>query len=235
MNLHEFLISDQCDTPQDGGLQNIIAGFALLTRISAMPGSPVLSFVQPLIVSRLFQASWVLLGSQILLLLAKHIFHLEKLPVLDLARGQKLQIPIEELQNLIQYLGTRQKAAPSNQGAAFNNTTNGTGALAFPTELPPDSPVYVAIFISVDYANEVYTPTLLVYVPILSFPGLRGALPFLILALLAVILVRCVVPPETTGAKPVPKPRTEQNQSFNLSSEDVMAILRRFGRFFGSP
>ncbi|AFM00587.1 MULTISPECIES: hypothetical protein [Desulfitobacterium] len=235
MNLHEYIIANQSNNSQNKDTQIINVGFSLLSRVSSVPGSPVFTFLQPLINSRLFLAPWILLGSQILLLLAKHVFHLEKLTVLDIARGQRLQIPIEELQNLIRYLCSRQTQATSNQDSNFDTAQNGTDPIPFPTELPPGSPGYLAIFVSVDYTDELYTPTLFFFVPILSFPGLRGALPFLILAILAIIFVRCVVPPETTGAKPEPKPRMEQNQSFNLRSEDVTAILRRFGRFFNSP
>lgn len=235
MNYHESVNTTQLVDSSANSNQAINVGFSLLTRITSMPGSPTFTFAQPLISSRLFLASWVLIGSQIILLLLKHIFHLEKLPVLDICKGQVLQIPIGELQNLLQYLGSRQPGPGTNQGASVPSSQNINSPITFPTELPPDSPLYIAIYVTIDYSNELYTPSFLVYVPILSFPGLRGAIPFIILSLLAVIFVRCVVPPETTGAKPLPKQNTRQNQSLNLTSEDVVAILRRFGRYFSAP
>ncbi|AGA69356.1 hypothetical protein Desdi_1907 [Desulfitobacterium dichloroeliminans LMG P-21439] len=216
-------------------IQAINVGFALLTRISSIPGSPTFTFVQPLINSHQFLAPWVLLGSQILLLLAKYVFQLEKLPIHNFTSGQLLQIPIGELQSLLQYLGPRQPSSATTQRNTINNSLSTADPISFPTELPPDSPLYMAIYISVDYSNELYTPSLLAYVPIISFPGLRGAVPFLILALLAVIFVRCVVPPETTGAKPAPIPRKSMNQYLNLTSEEIVTLLKRFGKYFSSP
>ena len=216
-------------------LQPIIVGFSLLTRISTMPGSPTFTIAQPLINTRLHLATWVLLGSQVLILLAKNVFGLEKIPVLDIAQNQILQIPIEELHNLIQYLGSRRVNTTSNQVPSSQIIPGSSTTANFPTELPPDSPVYIALFITSDYSNELYTPSILTYLPIVSFPGLRGALPFLILALLAVIFIRCVVPPETTGAKPIQKQSIGQNHSYKLTSEDLIVILKRFGKYFITP
>lgn len=235
LNFNESVSPTRVVDSSTDAIQYVNVGFSIFARVSTIPGSPTFSFSQPLINSRLFLASWVLLGSQILLLLAKHVFHLEKLPVLDISRGQVLQIPMEELQSLLKYLGSRQPSSALNQGATLTGRQSISSPITFPTELPPDSPLYVAMYISADYSSELYTPSLFAYVPIVSFPGLRGALPFVILSLLAVIFVRCVVPPETTGAKPAPKTSIRQNQFLNLTSEDVLAILRRFGRYFNSP
>ena len=234
MQLQDFAVQNFLREGQDSQIQAINVGFAFLTRISTLPGSPSFTFAQPLINSRLFLAPWVLIGSQVFLLLANSFFHLERLPVYDIARGQMLQIPVGELQSLLQYLSSRQIDSMTNLGSNIYNQQRSTSP-TFPTELPPDSPLYMAIYISVDYSNELYTPSLLAYIPIISFPGLHGAIPFLILAILAVIFVRCVVPPETTGARTAPKPSVRKNQALNLSTEELLAILRRFGRYFAHP
>lgn len=213
----------------------INVGFILFSRISSVPGSPTLSFLQPLINSQLCCGSWVLIGSQIFLLLAKYIFRLENLPVLDVPKGQVLQIPIAELQSLLQYLGSRHMNPVEGSRTLSTITSMGsTPGVTFPTELPPQSPIYISLYISTDYSKEEFTPSMIAFVPVLSFPGLRGALPFLVLALLAVIFVRCVVPPETTGAKPEPSTSNSPKQFLNLSSEDILLILRRFGKYFGN-
>lgn len=234
MNLHQTVDQIFLNDERNSQIQAISIGFALLTRISSIPGSPSFTFAQPLINSRLFLAPWVLIGSQVFLLLAKVIFRLDKLPVYDITRGQRLQIPIGELQSLLQYLSSRKVDPLPNQGSNFYRPQSSSGPV-FPTELPPDSPFYMAIYVSVDYNNELYTPSLLAYMPIISFPGLRGAIPFLILAILAVIFVRCVVPPETTGAKPAPSLNMGQNTFLNLTTEDILAILGRFGKYFTAP
>ncbi|MEL1135984.1 hypothetical protein AAC978_12440 [Desulfitobacterium sp. THU1] len=235
INLNESLRQVSAQESLANSIQAINVGFAFLTRISSIPGSPSFTFAQPLINSKQFLASWVLLGSQILLLLAKNVFQLEKLPIHDFSSGQVLQIPIGELQSLLHYLGPRQLGSATNQSNIMSNPLSTADPISFPTELPPDSPLFMAIYVSVDLSNELYTPSVLSYVPIMSFPGLRGAVPFLILAILAVIFVRCVVPPETTGAKPAPIPRKSKNQYLNLSSEEIVTILKRFGKYFSSP
>lgn len=221
-------------------MEPIYVGIYVASRISSIPGSPNLSISQPLISSRLFSASGVLIGSQFLLLLAKFIFKLDKVPVLDVSKNQLIQMPIAELQNLLLYLGSRQNNITSSQGGSTASTPSppafptGT-SVGFPTVLPQEAPLIISLFIAADYSNQLFTPAVWFLVPILSFPGLRGSLPILILALLATIFVRCVVPPETTGSKPLVRPSEQPNPSLSLRPEELLGILNRFGKYFRSP
>lgn len=232
-----------CDSGRETS-QPITVGFSIFSRVSSVSGSPSLSYLQPLINSRLFSSAGVLVGAQILFLLAKYIFKLDSVPRLDLANNQIVQIPLGELQNLLQVLAAKQKNNQTN--GKTNGNTNGSffGSTAaagttpldeedtFPTNLPPEAPVVISLFITADYSNQLYTPTSWFYIPILSFPGLRGSLPILILSTLGTIFVRCVVPPETTGAKPLPEPSQQPNSSLNLRPEELLGILSRFGKYF---
>ena len=76
----------------------------------------------------------------------------------------------------------------------------------FITTVTPEAPLTVAIYFSAFYSNNPFTPGVSFFIPILAFPGVRGALPLLILGLLSTIFVRSVVPPESTGSKPLSKP-----------------------------
>ena len=215
-------------------------GLSITSRVSTLQGSPTLNILQPLINGRLFSASGVLIGAQFLLLLAKHIFKIDNIPVIDVPKNQFIQMPIGELQSLLQYLGSRQSNEATLQGGStFSPLTSSTAfptgsSIGFPTNLPPEAPLYIAVYIAADFSNQLFTPTVWYFVPILSFPGLSGSLPILILTLLATIFVRCVVPPESTGSKPFPKPSEQPNSSFSLHPEELFGILNRFGKYFSS-
>ncbi len=60
---------------------------------------------------------------------------------------------------------------------------------------------------------------------------MRGALPLLILELLTTIFVRAVVPPETTGVKPLTEPASNSElQSQQFSPEDLLNQLDQFSK-----
>ena len=181
----------------------INVGFSFLTRVSSIPGSPSFIYSQPVINSRLYFAPWILLGAQVLSLLAKKLLHLEKIPVLDVSQGKLSTIPLDKFINFLGSLGSKNESRPYDILREINSTdSSSANGLDFPTQLPPDIPMYIALYLSADYSRELYTPSIIVYVPLISLPGIKGALPFLVLALLGTILVRCVVDPNTTGAKP---------------------------------
>ena len=220
------------NTLSNESLEPINIGISIFSRSSSLPGSPTISLIQPLITGRLFSAAGVLIGAQFLLLLTKYIFKLEAVPVLDVPKNKIIQIPIGELQALLQALGSRQNGSTSGLPLDMQNIPG--LASGVPTILPPEAPLVVSVYIAADYSTQPYTPSTWLIIPILSFPGLRGTLPALILALLQTIFVRCVVPPETTGSKPLPKPAQQPNPSLNLHPEDLLGILNRFGKYFNS-
>lgn len=187
--------------------ENLLAinvGLSFLTRVSSVPGSPTFIYSQPLINSRVYFAPWILLGAQVVSLVGKKFLQIKEIPILDVAQGKLCSIPLDKFLDI---LGSLNEATGNLSSRNFfeelNQTSSSTASgLDFPTQLPPDVPMYIALYLSADYSRELYTPNIIVYVPMLSFPGLKGALPFLVLALLGTILVRCVVDPKTTGAKP---------------------------------
>lgn len=104
----------------------------------------------------------------------------------------------------------------------------------FISPLPPGAPLVLSLVVNTDFSNNLYSPTSWLIVPIIAFPGLRGALPMILLSLLATLFIRAVVPPQTTGAKPLPKPGEQANSSLNFSPEDLLRFLSRFGKYFSS-
>lgn len=206
-------------------------GIFFVSKISSVRKSGSVSLFQPILSGKIFSSAGVLIGAEVLILLTRFIFKLDKVPVLNISQNQVIQMPIGELQSLLHYMSSRQ----TTTGGTTPPTASSVGATpAFPTILPPDAPFFVGLYLVSDYSNQLYTPSLYLLVPILSFPGLTGTLPILILGLLVTIFVRCVVPPETTGSKPLTKPSEQPNPSLSLHPEELLGILNRFGKYFRS-
>ena len=193
-------------------------GIAIFSPISSVAGSATLFFTQPIINGRVFASSAVLIGSELFLFIAQRLFRLESLPVLDVKNGQTVQMPLSELQGFLRWMSNG--SAGEYTGAIPNR--------GFLTPETPEAPLTVVLFVSADYSNNPYSPSAWFLFPILTFPGIRGALPLLILELLATIFVRAVVPPESTGSKPLPKPGTKLNNSLPFSSNDILQLLSKF-------
>jgi hypothetical protein len=223
-----------------GALTPINIGLFISVPISSTPGSPGLSYRQPFLAGHIFSSAGVLIGSEVFLLLAQYLFKLETIPTLDLQNQQIIQMPISELQEFLNSLNTNAKGSISQSSLPIGSSIGGippssvTGARGFITGLPAEAPTVFSLYITSDFANNLYSPNVWILIPIFALPGLRGALPFLILVLLATILVRTVVAPETTGAKPTPKKGDQPNSSLNFSPEELLRFLSRFGKYFNS-
>lgn len=215
------------DTLSNEALESMSAGIGIFSRVSSVPGSPLVSVFQPLLSNRVFSAAGILVGAEILLLLTKYLFRLDTVPLYDVPRDRVLQIPIGELQELLQGLGVKQKGTSSAYPANMQDIVGGTSSTVFPAE----TPFIVAIYIAADYTSQPFSPSVWLIIPIFTFPGLRGSLPILILTLLETIFVRSVVPPETTGSKHPPK-LNQPTQSIKLHPEELLSILKRFGKYF---
>lgn len=203
---------DQCTEPLNMGI-------ALFAPISSLAGSPTFFFTQPLISGRVFASTAVLIGMEIFLFIAQRLFGLESVPVLDVKNGQTLQMPLSELQGFLKWV--------SNGSAS--EYTGTIGSRGFLTVVSPEAPLTLALTVNADYSNNPYTPAIWFIFPIFTFPGIRGALPLLILELLATIFVRAVVPPESTGSKPLSGPSSnEMSNPLNLSPNDILELLNRF-------
>ncbi|MCB8816356.1 hypothetical protein [Desulfosporosinus shakirovi] len=222
----------------------IVMGIELFAPISSVAGSSTLLFTQPLLTGQVFKSSAVIIGAELIIFIVHHFFNVKSIPILDLRNEQTFQLPLSELHDFLRWMANGSDPTNLNTSAnginrLINSDSEITGSLAdrgFPTPLSPEAPLVFAIYVIGNYSNKPYTPYLLFTVPILTFPGVRGALPLLIIGLLATIFVRAVVPPETTGAKPLIKPDTLTNSNMPLTfnSNDLLKLLTRFGKHFGS-
>ena len=205
--------------PVEQSAEPLNMGIAIFSPISSVAGSATLFFTQPIINGRVFASSAVLIGSELFLFIAQRLFRLESLPVLDVKNGQTVQMPLSELQGFLRWMS-------NGSAGEYTGTVPNRGFL---TPETPEAPLTVVLFVSADYSNNPYSPSAWFLFPILTFPGIRGALPLLILELLATIFVRAVVPPESTGSKPLPKPGTSKlNNSLPFSSNDILQLLSKF-------
>lgn len=217
-------------------------GIGISVPISSVVGSSSLLFAQPLIIGRVFASSIVLIGSEVFLFIARRLFNLDSLPILDARNGQTVQMPLNELQEFLRWMANGSGPSPNpnlvtNERTMLTNSDgeiDGTVVPGFVTVTTPEAPLVVSIFVSADYSNKPFTPSVAMFIPILTFPGVRGALPLLILGLLSTIFVRAVVPPESTGSKPLSKPRSTMNDPLTFTPNDLLQFLNRFGKHFGS-
>jgi len=215
-------------------------GLSLFAPISSVAGSSSLLFAQPILTGSVFASTAVLIGTELFLFIANHYLNIKSIPVLDASNGQTVQMSLTELQDFLRWMTNGIGASPnisSNQseGAAGADTTG------FITNELPEAPLTIAIYFTAFYSNKIYTPSVTLFIPIFVFPGIRGALPLLILGLLGTIFVRSVVPPESTGAKPLSQPETTMNTPTNdplnkalpYSPNDLLNLLNKFGRSSG--
>ena len=235
---------------QPGGLcgESLNMGISIFAPISSVHGSSSLLFAQPLLTGSVFASAAVLIGSEFFLFIANHLFHLKSIPVLDAKNGQTVQMSLTELQEFLRWMangiGASPNSNPVTDGGDENIYSNQDGQITgdhstgFLTVTSPEAPLTIAIYISANYSNDPFTPSISFFIPILAFPGIRGALPLLILGLLATIFVRAVVPPESTGAKPLPKPELEPgtrlNNPLTYSANDLLQLLTKFGKNLGT-
>ena len=222
---------------QPGGLRGepLNMGISIFAPISSVHGSSSLLFAQPLLTGSVFASTAVLIGSEFFLFIANRLFHLKSIPVLDARNGQTVQMSLTELQEFLRWIangmGPLQIQTQSNEDGRIS----GDHSTGFLTVTTPEAPLTIAIYIVASYSNDPFTPSVSFYIPILVFPGVRGALPLLILGLLATIFVRAVVPPESTGAKPLPEPEpgTIMNNPLTYSPNDLLQSLIKFGKNSG--
>lgn len=206
-------------------------GLALFSPISSVAGSATLFFTQPLLSGRVFQSAAFIIGSEIFLFIIERLFNLDSLPVLDINNGQTVQMPLSELQEFLRWMSDGPTAGVTGLPGEFAGFPTNRG---YPTTQTPETPLTLILFVSADYSLTPYNPSIWILFPILTFPGVRGALPLIIIELLATIFVRSVVPPETTGSKPLAKPNTSRNMPLNFNSNDLIQFLTRFGKYFGT-
>lgn len=224
-------------------------GVSIFAPISSMVGSSSLLFA-PLLTGSVFASTIVLIGSEIFLFIARRFFNINSIPVLDASNGQTVQMSLTELQEFLRWMSNGIGAAPnSNSAPGGENGTlpsnqngqvtgfnpSGVDNTGFLTVETPEAPLTIALYFSAFYSNNPFTPSVTLSIPIITFAGVRGALPLLILGLLATIFVRAVVPTESTGAKPLKlDPETkDNNKPLTYSPNDLLQLLTKYSNFSG--
>ena len=221
-------------------------GLSIFAPISSAAGSSSLLFAQPLLTGSVFASTVVLIGSEVFLFIARRFFNINSIPVLDASNGQTVQMSLTELQEFLRWMSNGIGAVPNSnarsnggtipsnqegQVTGFNSdSVDNTGFLTVETR---EAPLTLALYFSAFYSNNPYTPSVTLSIPIITFPGVRGALPLLILGLLATIFVRSVVPPESTGSKPLSNSDagTRVNNPLTYSPNDLVQLLTKYSKF----
>ncbi|MDI6881165.1 MAG: hypothetical protein QMC95_12775 [Desulfitobacteriaceae bacterium] len=199
-------------------------GLVIFAPVSSVTGSATVFYLQPLLTSKVFAASGVLIGAELFLLLAQKLFGLEGVPLRygDAEGGlQRVTIPVAELRNFLQTIA-------GSDGARIRQ---GGVSSEFLTPKIPEAPLIVGIAAYADYSSEPFAPIVFFAIPIFTLPGVRGSLPLLILITLTTIFVRAVVPPSTTGSRPLSDPKPEPIQ---FQAEDILQMLRKFRKNFAN-
>ena len=219
-------------------------GFSVSAPISSVVGSSSLLFAQPLLTGGVFASTAVLIGSEIFLFIASRLFQLTSIPVIDVKNGQTVQMSLTELQEFLRWMANGIGVTPNpnpvtdgeNGDILANQDEQQTGihSTGFITVTTAEAPLIVSIYFSAAYSNNPFTPSVSFFIPILTFPGARGALPLLMLGLLSTIFVRAVVPPESTGSKPLPRPGKRINNPLPYSPNDLLQLLTKFWKNFGT-
>ncbi|MDA8227692.1 MAG: hypothetical protein M0T74_08305 [Desulfitobacterium hafniense] len=202
-------------------------GITIFAPISSVPGSATLQFLQPLLTAEVPYSAGIQAAYELFIFIAQNVFCLEALPIIDVTRNVVIQMPLSELQQFLQIIS--RKATTESSGIANSNTP---GERGFLTVERPEAPLIIGLSIYSDYSNLPACPSIQYVLPIISLPGLRGSIPMLILIILATIFTRAVVPPETTGAKPLRSKTPTDNKPLTFSSDELLQFLSKFGKHF---
>lgn len=209
-------------------------GLTIFAPVSSVPGSASFFFLQPLLTGKIFASVGVLIAAQLFLFLADRFFGLESMPVQKgpvISPEQTVQMSLSDLQDFLASV-SRDNVQPSTGTSVPSTDQDVTGI--FPHETP-EIPLVFALAVYGDFTNKPYCPAVFITFPLFTLPGVRGALPLLILEILTTIFVRAVVPPETTGSKPLTDPASNSKlQSLQFSPEDLLNLLNRFSKRFGT-
>lgn len=208
-------------------------GVSILAPVSSVPGSPTFFFLQPLLAGKVFASAGILITAQLLLFLADRIFGLESRPLQKcppISPDQTVRMSLSDLQDFLASVSRDNVQPPTGTPTSPTDQTSGL------IEETPESPLVFSLALWSDYTNNPYGPVVFFILPLFAFPGVRGALPLLILELLSTIFVRSVVPPQTTGSRPLTDPTLTMNKLpyLHFSPEDLLNLLNRFSKHFGT-
>jgi hypothetical protein len=200
-------------------------GISLYAPVSSVPGSSSFFFLQPLLTGKVFASIGILIVTQIFLFFADRLWGHESAPQQKtpvISPEQTVKMSLSDLQDFLASM-PRENFQPS------------TGQVVAGTNETAEIPLVLSLSVWGDFTNKPYGPTVYLLLPLFTFPGVRGALPLLILELLTTIFVRAVVPPQTTGSKPLTAPTINRKfQPLQFSPEELLNLLNRFNKHFGT-
>jgi|SRR5680860_187997 len=200
-------------------------GVSVFAPVSSVTGSSSFFFLQPLLAGKVFASVGILIATQIFLLLSNRFFGHGLMSVQQgpsISPEQTVRMSLSDLENFLNSV-SRSEVQPSIDQVVSGELTPETAEI----------PLVFSLAVWGDFANEPYGPSIFLLFPMFSFPGVRGALPLLILELLTTIFVRAVVPPQTTGSKPMTDPTIKSElESPEFSQDDLLTLLNRFSKHF---
>jgi len=223
--------SNPCEPVSSVSKEPLNLGISIFAPVSSVPGSATFFFVQPLLTGKVVASVGILIAAQLFLFLADRFFGLsvQKGPVIS--PEQTVRMSLSDLQD---FLGSISRGKVQSSIGTSDPSTGQAVTGIFPPETP-EIPVVFALSVRGYFTNKPFCPSVFLLFPLVTFPGLLGALPLLILELLTTIFVRSVVPPQTTGSKPlaIPAPNSK-SQPLQFSPEDLLNLLNRFSKHFGT-
>lgn len=230
-SIPSLLGSNSCEPVSNEGQfskEPLNFGISLFAPVSSVKGSSTFFFLQPVLTGEVFASVFVLIIAQILLFFANRFFGLESIPKGPvISSEQTVRMSLSDLQGFL-------ASVSSGKVQTSTDTPTPSTVQADTGELSPESPeipLVVALAVWGDYSNKPFSPSVFLIFPIFSFPGVRGALPLLILEILTTIFVRAVVPPQTTGSQPLTDPTSNTKlQSIEFSPEDLLNQFNQFNK-----
>ncbi|WP_242966906.1 hypothetical protein [Desulfosporosinus sp. FKA] len=232
-----LVMSNACDplvSVVNSSKEPLNFGISIFSPVSSLPGTSSLFFLQPLLTGKVFASLGILIAAQLFLFLANRLFGLELStikPGTVISPEQTVRMSTSDLQDFL--ASVTNGSIQSSVGQPLNNQPmNSPRDVSSGTLETPEAPVIFALTVWGDFVANPYGPTVFLILPIVTFPGLRGALPMLILELLGTIFVRAVVPPQTTGAKPLPESSSSKPPLLQFTPEGLVNLLNRFSKHF---
>ncbi|WP_242976026.1 hypothetical protein [Desulfosporosinus sp. FKB] len=232
-----LVMSNACDplvSVVNSSKEPLNFGISLFSPVSSLPGSSSLFFLQPLLTGKVFASLGILIAAQLFLFLGNRLFGLELStikPGTVISPEQTVRMSVSDLQDFLASVSSSNIQPSVVQSLNSQSTSLPTDISSGTTETP-EAPVIFALAVWGDFVANPYGPTVFILLPVVTFPGLRGALPMLILELLATIFVRAVVPPQTTGAKPLPESSSTKPTLLQFTPESLVNLLNRFSKHF---
>ncbi|MDA8442086.1 MAG: hypothetical protein M0Z55_06885 [Peptococcaceae bacterium] len=204
-----------------------------ISPVSSAVGSPTLHFNQKITATQLPNAGfWLLVVNtiiQIVVWLCGEDKIIQPDPAAFPGSEQMISMSLPQLAQFLAQLGGGNWDLPQRNSAALNSgdgiTRPGVQVL---------SPAYLTLFLLVNATptGRAGTPIFSLFVPLLSFVGISGGLPIIIMGLISTILVRHVVPPSSSGTAPMPDPPGLAQPSIELKLQELMQLLKGWGQLF---